>query len=184
MKSSDDLAQEASVENHKKAATALRRLSGGIETQLKSANFYGLSEKERDVLVKALSVLNTMARTRELAKSKKGKSDMQRIARTKTAQKLMANTFSSLSSIEDQVALIHSVHPYMLIDFIKHDQNMEDLQEYFKDVLDSISYRVAQKPENEIKEQLGELWEKFILKKSEYILSHQDIIRKLNSQKQ
>lgn len=184
MKSSDDLVNEASVENHKKAATALRRLSGGIETQLKSADFYGLSLQEKKALEDALKVLNTMARTRELAKTKKGQIDIKITARIKTAQELMVNTFSSLSNIEDQVALVHSVHPYMLIDFNKYDKNTEDLMQHFKDVLDSISYKVAHTPGKEIQEQLEELWERFMMKKSEYVLSRQDIIRKLTSQKQ
>ena len=162
MKTSSELA-ESRLDGpavHKRRATQLRRVAGGIRTELASAATTGLSTAEIKKLTEAASLLEELAGKYRAAEklAKKRQDEFERIR--KQVYSLMAPTFGALKGIEDRVALIAAVQSYQLRRSMIMD--LGDLDFYAKDALDSLTHTLARQAETRAAtEVVAEAWRKF-----------------------
>jgi len=163
MLKASDLAAKAltSADEHKRTATTLRRLSGGLSAQRDSA--LDLSEKEKLILNEAVQLLDRMADVAAQAASLRKKADQAAEARREAIKAATASTFGRLSTVADRVALIGAVQSYSL----RHNTaewvtNKHMLADVFRDALDGLTWTLAgadtTKPVAEV---VAQAWAKF-----------------------
>ena len=150
-----------SADEHKRTATTLRRLSGGIDAHINCS--MELSEKEKSVLAEAIQMLNRMADVAAQASKLRKKTDEAAVARREAIKVAAATTFGRLSSVVDKVALIGAVQSYSLRNNAEAwATNKHMLEEVFREALDGLTWTLARedatKPAAEV---VAQAWEKF-----------------------
>ena len=180
MKSPDELAASLldSADSHKRRSTQLKRVAGGLRTELSNAKSSGLTQCELDVLNKAAVLLESMAdrygRAASLRKSRQAKQD----SLTEQCMAAMAGTFGALTAIEDKVAVIASIQSYQLRAGMV--VNLRDLDYYTTDALSSLSYSLAKAAtERPVSDVVSEAWAKFNEARPVLIERHRAIIEGL-----
>lgn len=182
MKSPDELAASLldSADSHKRRSTQLKRVAGGLRTELSNAQSSGLTQSELDVLNKAAVLLESMAerygRAASLRKSRQVKQD----SLTEQCTAAMSDTFGALTAIEDKVAVIASIQSYQLRAGMV--ESLRDLDYYTSDALNSLAYSLAKtatyKPVSDV---VSEAWAKFNEARPVLIERHRAIIASLAS---
>lgn len=184
MKTADELAVSyLGPESHKRRSTTLRRLSGGLETEIKSAEATGLSQTELKTLRQATIILNKLgsefARASTIAKKRHEEAQNAEAA----IRKAMANNFGKLSSVSERVALIGAVNSYLLReDSPASFNNREELDFWFREELGSLAYRLAgQAKGRKADTVVAEAWAMFDGARSELEGKFRHIIRKIEA---
>jgi hypothetical protein len=167
--------------HHKRRATAIRRIAGGVRSEIESAYSTGLSSKELKVLRDAEALLGKLAstyqRAHELAKKKQAV-----LAKLEVAVlKEMEGNFCSLHTIPGKVALIAAVNSYMLAP--GQVGNERDLDYLFRDTINNLAYRLREQAVGKSAQAaVGEAWQKFEAARSELENKHCNLIGKLSIQ--
>jgi hypothetical protein len=139
-----DLAAKAltSADEHKRAATNLRRLSGGIAAQRDGS--LDLSDSEKAILSAAGQLLDRMAEVAAQAAKLRTKADEAAEARRAAVKAAAASTFGGLSSVADKVALIGAVQSYSLKNNAEAWATSKHmLAEVFRDTMDGLTWTLA-----------------------------------------
>lgn len=162
MKTSSELA-ESRLDGptvHKRRATQLKRVAGGIRSELASVATTGLSAAEIKKLTEAAAVLEDLAGKYSAAEKLAKKREDEYERKRKQIHSLMAPTFGTLKSIEDRVALIAAVQSYQLRRSLIVD--IGDLDFYAKDALESLTHTLTRQAETRAApEVVADAWLKF-----------------------
>jgi hypothetical protein len=163
-------------DGRKTAATSLRRLRGGIEAQLKSANFYGLTEKDVKTLRDSVELLSRMSDLRMKAGRLKVKKQAATVEREIAVKAAMARTFGQVSSIEDKVSFVASVSPSFFKDWEDPtEKQVKALDTTFHEAMDTLVYRFARR-DGLVETIVTENWNLFLQHKEEYAKRYAGII--------
>lgn len=143
MKTAAELAEEAfrSADDHKRRTTQLKRVAGGIRSEMEASGSSGLSQDEQLVLSKAATLLETLAARHKSAQKLAQQKQLEKELREKQITAAMAGNFSTLSSIKDKVALIGAVQSYTLKPELI--DSLRDLDYQFKEAIGSLAYILA-----------------------------------------
>lgn len=178
MLKASELAAKAftSADEHKRTATTLRRLSGGIGAQ--RSNALELNEKEKAVLSSAMQLLDRMAEVAAQASLMRKKVQVVAEARRAAIKVTCASTFGTLSTVAGKVALIGAVQSYSLrgnAEAWATDKYM--LASVFRDALDGLVWSLAEgdvdKPVDEV---VAQAWEKFLKGRADIEDKHARVI--------
>lgn len=169
-----------SAEGHKKAALTLKRLIGGIATQYKQAGLYDLSEKEMRTLLEAETILSMMASIRSGAERVKKNAQAKRAKREVDAKSAIKNTFASITTDADKLALIRVTSPSYWRQLIAEPTRW-NVDYYFKESMESVVYRLGI-GEADINSAAAELWDKFQSLKHEQMNTINLLIEQLNNE--
>ncbi len=159
---------------HKRRAATMRRLAGGLRSELASAEASGLSELERETLKNALNLLSRMANARSEATAMAKKREDDRARRASMMKKAISDNFGKLNGPMDKICLIVVMRPFgcsrpedveHLIDRIKQG-DMFYLEFYFKDALEWLIHRLSDQP-GAPDELVTAAWEKFLSARGE-----------------
>jgi len=180
MRTPQQLAENILVgsDEHKKRATTLKRLSGGLRAH--SVGELALDKREQKILAEAAGLLDRMADTsaRAAALVKKRRHDHER--RAKSITEAMQPTFASLNAVSDQVALIAAVSAYVL----EEPRCLEDprrLQEAFDEALGSLADSLARPADTrKVDQVVAQAWQKFVDSKAEIQAQHRNLIDALS----
>jgi len=166
-------------DEHKKRATLLKRLAGGLRAQ--AVGELGLDERERKILAQAAGLVDRMALASASAAvlSKKRRDGLERRAQNIT--KAMQPTFGSLKAVSDQVAVIAAVNGSVLEE--PHRFNPRRLQEAFDEALGSLADSLARTADTrKVDQVVVQAWQKFNDAKTDLHAQHQDLIEALTIQ--
>lgn len=158
-----DLAAKAlmSVDEHKRSATTLRRLSGGIGAQ--RSNALELSGSEKAILTEAEHLLDRMAEVAAQAAKLRKKAEEIATARRDAIKAATESTFGRLSTVADKVALIGAVQSYSLkanAEAWATSQHM--LAEVFRDAMDDLTWKLARsEPNKPVSDLVADAWTRF-----------------------
>lgn len=168
----------ASSSEQKRQALSMRRLAGGVSAAADRKQSSGLTEKETKTLREAATILNALASNHTKASQLKEKEYAKREEVERAVRKAMMNTFTAISSVPDQVALISAVRSYILRD--KGVQNLNDLKFHFDDCIDSLAYNLTTKSENESPQKVvDDAWSKFEAAKGDLLKKEASVIGQL-----
>lgn len=177
---SDLLSYWLSAAEHQKKSTAIKRVAGGLRTEIAAAELYGLSDSDLKTLQKAESILGHLATLRgQAAKLKKAQEDQLRKT-TAAVQKEMSANFGKLLSVAGQVALVGAVNSSVLRE--GRVRLPSDLDYYYNDALSSLEYRLAKDAIANKKlpaAVVAESWQKFVEGKADLLVRHQGTINAL-----
>lgn len=181
MKTSAELAEFRldSPDAHKKRAAVLRRLSGGLDREIKRADASGLSRDDVQALQKAEAVLDGLAKAYAGA-GKLAQARWDAEARMEKAIRLaMADNFNQLALVPDRVALIAAVKSHLLRNGTSI-RSLRDLDFWFRDALDSLAYTLAVQAKTlEAKQVVHEAWEKFSAARGDLVSKHLALVGQL-----
>lgn len=143
MKTASELADSMfrSADEHKRRATQLKRVAGGIRSEIAAASSSGLSQAETLELSKAAALLDTLSARYKSAEKLARQKQLDKQLREKQITGAMTSTFTALSTIPDKVALIGAVQSYTLKPEIIGNQRDLDFQ--FREALGSLAYTLA-----------------------------------------
>ena len=143
MKTASELADSLfrSADEHKRRATQLKRVAGGIRSEIAAAGTTGLSQAETLELSKAATLLDTLSARYTSAQKLAQQKQLDKQLREKQITAAMAGNFTALSTIPDKVALIGAVQSYTLKPEIIGNQRDLDFQ--FREALGSLAYTLA-----------------------------------------
>ncbi|MFZ5525885.1 MAG: hypothetical protein ACOZE7_04445 [Pseudomonadota bacterium] len=152
-----------SADEHKRTATNLRRLTGGIAAQRDGS--FGLSDSEKSVLAAACQLLDRMADVASQASKLRKKADEAAEARRAAIKSAAASNFGRLSSVADKVALIGAVQSYSLRNNAEEWATSKHmLPQVFREALDQLTWTLAGSNASEPADQVvAQAWEKFQL---------------------
>lgn len=150
-----------SADEHKRVATTLRRLSGGLAAQ--RGNGLELSDKELAILTDAEKLLDRMAEVRAQAAKLRCEAVEVARARHEAIKAAAASTFGQLSTVADKIALIGAVQSYSLRGNTESwATSRHMLSEVFREAFEGLIYTLgcsdATKPATQI---VAEAWAKF-----------------------
>ncbi|MBW8831579.1 MAG: hypothetical protein JF606_19605 [Burkholderiales bacterium] len=167
-------------DEHKRRATLLKRLAGGLRAQ--TVGELGLDERERKILAQAAGLVDRMALASAGAAvlSKKRRDKLERRAQSIT--KAMQPTFGSLKAVGDQVAVIAAVSDYVL----EEPHRFKDprrLQEAFDEALGSLAdSRSRTADTRKVDQVVAQAWQKFKDAKTDLQAQYRDLIEALSIQ--
>ncbi len=171
-----------SAADHKKRATAIKRVAGGIRTEIASATTAGLSEADITTLKRAEAILGNLATLYSRA-GKLRQSHDDTLQRAITAVKAaMATTFGQLTSVADRVAFIGAADSFQL----RHGRvkSPSDLSYYFDDAMSSLAYRLGREAISQKQTPaavVAAAWQKFDGGKAELQGRYRDTISSLSA---
>ena len=177
MRTPKDLAANRLVgqDEHVRRSTTLRRLAGGIRTQVQSD--LDLDARERKTLVDAAALLERMADASKSAAALVQKRRAEEGKREAEIRQHMKSNFGALCTPGDQVALIAAVKSYALKGDAQRFKDPSALRDEFDDALESLSYTLMRSQENVAAMQVVEqAWQKFVEAKAGLLAKHQVLI--------
>lgn len=168
-------------ERHKKRSTQIKRVAGGIRSEINEATRHGLSQQEAQLLGKAAALLEKLAGNYAQASKLAQARINEEVRLAKACLAAMATTFGALSSIEDKVALIAAVNSYLLKEGALDSKRYLDM--YFGRSIESLSDILAkQAPDRPIADVVSEAWQKFTKARPGYIAKYQTEIGRLQTE--
>lgn len=180
MKTAKELASSTldSPDAHKRRALAVRRLAGGVRTEIERKGQTGLSDKEVRVLQEAVLVFEKLSTEFQKAQALAQVRRDGKIAAEREVKSAMLANFGKLASIADRVALVAAVRSYSLR---KGDvKSMQDLCYAFDEAIDSLSYQLAEAAiTRRAADVVAEAWLKFDAKRLELADTHAMVIGQL-----
>lgn len=164
-------------ESHRRSSTRLKRLAGGLRSELRVQS-NGFTQEEQEILVNAASLLDALStnytQAAALSKAQREKKD----ALEKQCAAAIKSTFGALTSNTDKVALIAAVQSYHIRN--GNIQSQRDLDQYAKDAMDSLAYTLAgQVKDKTIEAVAAEAWQKFEGAKQGLIEKYQSVIDRI-----
>lgn len=145
-------------DSHKRRATGLRRLSGGLRTEAERSNDTGLSDKELRTLKEAADILSALATRFDGAGKERKKVLDARVAMEVKVRAAMQGNFATLTSIPDQVAFVAATSEYQ----IKNLLTLADLKDAIKENTDFVAYRLAEQSMSRYPEDVvADAWNRF-----------------------
>lgn len=143
MKTASELADSVfrSADEHKRRATQLKRVAGGIRSEMAASGSTGLSQDEQLVLSKAATLLETLSARYKSAQKLAQQKQLEKELREKQITAAMVGNFTALSTIQDRVALIGAVQSYTLKPEII--DSIRDLEYQFREAIGSLAYTLA-----------------------------------------
>lgn len=172
----------ASPDEHGRRATSLRRLASGLKKQ--SAGYLGLNQKELKLLTDAAALLEGMAAASAKAKTIASGRYAERQRRERAIREAMKNTFGSIKSVAEKVALIDFEKPYLLAagEFTITIKDLRSLERFVADALDDLANTLAgQKADIAPIDLVANAWTKFEKARTAIELRHQALIDKLSA---
>ena len=164
----------------KRRATQIKRVAGGIRTELVNSSSNGLTTAEAHVLQKALALLESMATNFAKAANTVRARVAKRVQIEKQVHATMASTFRSLGTIADRLALIAAVQSYQLRE--GRVKTADDLDYYFNEAYGALAYSLAGKATNStVKAVVDDAWSTFVRSKDALIKRHASIVQDLQS---
>lgn len=182
MKTAAELAEAVfrSADEHKRRATQLKRVAGGIRSEIAAASSTGLSQAEMSELSKAATLLDTLAARYTSAQKLAQQKQLDKDRREKQITAAMAGSFSALSTISDKVALIGAVQSYTLKPEII--DSVRDLDYQFKEAIGSLAYILAGQMNGRPAEiPVAEAWAKFEAERPRLIDRNKSMILSLEA---
>lgn len=171
-----------SPEAHKRCATQIKRLAGGLRSQLMGADRLGLTPAEHKKLAEAAELLESLSGRYSQASrlAKKRQDDLAHLEAKVT--EAIASTFGALNTIEDKVVLIAAVQSYQLRQNSVKD--IMDLEFYAKDAMSSLVRMLAKQAKSVALGQVtSQAWEKFTNGRNELAGTYRHIIDALTKQR-
>lgn len=166
-----------SEDQHKRQSTHLKRLSGGIGSQLAKAEDLGLSERECAALKTAAVTLDALALRHSEAQRILKRKESLRVRREQVARGAMKTTFLALASNSDRIAFLAAKNSYHLRQ--GGVRTVADLEYYFKDEVNSLIYGFSKREELTPEQLVAEAWQKFEEAKPGLVAQHQGLIDRL-----
>lgn len=159
-----------SAAEHKKRATAIKRIAGGIRTEIASAKHYDLSPKDLKTLQDAVLVLGGLARIHEESGKLRQFQDNAIQKAIKTTEVAMKQNFGQLTSIADRVSFIAAVRSW----FLQTDrvQTINDLEYYFDECFSSLAWNLGKQSleKNQLPATVvNEAWQTFLNAKQDLL---------------
>jgi len=148
-----------SAAEHQRSALSLKRLAGGVATQIEQAGVYDLSGKEIMLLESAQQLLYKMATLRTKAKVVKDNEQIKSAEREKEAVSLTKSNFGALESNEDKIAFVASVSHYAIAKLIENP-DQQSIDQYFQESVETLVYRLSNN-KGDLKAAVAEIWDKF-----------------------
>ena len=161
MKAAEDLATAifANADQLKRRRSQLKRLAGGIRSELNASQSLELATSDTKVLTAAIGVLEQMARLCQSAEVICKRREAARASREKAIKRLLAPLFDSLTRIEDRVAIVAAVNEHCLRS--GHVATMSDLDFYLDEARTHLTY-VLTKDVGKLPEQaVNDAWATF-----------------------
>ena len=162
---------------HKSRASTLLRLAAGVRTQSRAD--LGLSSSEQALLGAAASLLEDLATaSKGAAKIARRREDLLE-RRMAEAVPLMADTFGSIKTMADKVALVGAVSASVLRPGgIPLD--LAAIEDAYQDALNTIRYTAA-KSDQPLAGHLAKMWSIFQARRAEHIENHRVLIESIES---
>lgn len=117
MKSGSDIfaaSPRRSEKDYKTQATSLKRLAGGMRTQIAAMGSVGFSAEERQLLAKAAMLLEDAAKESTKAAGLAKRREQNRIARVERLKVLVKAQYEALPDVADQLIWVCHVDSYLL----------------------------------------------------------------------
>ena len=117
MKSGSDIfagSPRRSEKDYKTQATSLKRLAGGMRTQIAAMGSVGFSAEERQLLAKAAMLLEDAAKESTKAAGLAKRREQNRIARFERLKVLVKAQYEALPDVADQLIWVCHVDSYLL----------------------------------------------------------------------
>lgn len=184
MKTPSQLVEERhwSAIDHKKRATAIKRVAGGIRTELSSSKYVELPDADIKALQRAEAILGNLATLHNRAAKLRQSQDDALQKAVAAAKAAMAANFGRLTSVADRVALIGAADSFQLRQ--GRVQTLADLNYYFDEAMSSLAYRLGK--EAILQKQaptavVAAAWQKFDGGRVELQARYGDVIRCLSA---
>lgn len=177
MKKSTEIATTfgANAAGEKRRSTALKRLAGGIRTEIRQAEYSGLSDEEKKTLIDAATMLDQLALIHKNASSIIAQREKLREGRENVIRKGMEDTFYKLTSVADKIAVVAAIQSFTL----RNIHNLDDLAYYLQDSLTSLAYRLSKEKEDPTAA-VADAWQKFSENRQSIIAKHADALARLS----
>lgn len=165
-----------SPETHKRRSTQIKRVAGGIRTEIANGYSNGITPAETKTLFAAVTLLDKLAGNydRAAAIAKKRVADRER--REKLVLSAMRENFQALSSVEDRVAFLAAKNSTGIRG--GRTSSLDDLAYWFNDEIKSLSYALSRK-EGAPAELVAEVWAKYLAHRDDMVARHGDLIKRL-----
>lgn len=183
MKTPNELAAAilTSAQTHKKRATSLRRLAGGLRSEISDAESTGLTVSELKLLNGALTQLDHMATQFAAASKIAEKEQMEKEKRAKLVRDAMNQCFGNLSTITDRVAFVAAVNSNLIRN--GSADTPSELNSCFTDCFGRLEYRLAQQAAKSSPQVVvDEAMAKFVGAKEGLAAQHKSLIERLARQ--
>ncbi len=140
MKAAADLATAifANADQLKRRRSQLKRLAGGIRSELNASQSLALAASDTKVLTAAICVLEQMAKLCQSAEGICRRREAAQASREKVIKRLLAPLFDSLTGIEDRVAIVAAVNEHCLRS--GHVATVSDLAFYLDEARNHLTY--------------------------------------------
>lgn len=168
-----------SPDSHKRRATNLRRLAGGLASEAKGAERTGLTEKELRTIREAVGVLEGLATAYSKARTLAQQRWDEKAKVEKAIRAAMVGNFGTLATIPERVAFVSSVKSYVLK---QGAMDLRDLDYWFREAMDSLAYTLAGQCNGQhATTVVSEAWGKFVAARGELEAKHGQLINRLSS---
>ena len=167
-----------SPDSHKRRATTLRRLAGGVKTEIRCAERTGLSVKELRTLQEAEGVLERLATAFSQARKLTQRRFDDKEKAEKAIRAAMAGNFDKLATIPERVAFVAAVRSYVLKPGTT--DTLRDLDYWFREAIESLAYTLAGQTKGQLATTVvAEAWGKFDEARAELEAKHSHLIGRL-----
>ena len=180
MKSPADLASSIldGPDALKRRATTIRRLAGGLKTEIAIADRTGLSDTELRTLKGTLGVLEGLATAYSKASTLAQRRREEQAKAEKAIRAAMDANFGKLSTIPERVAFVAAVTSHVLKPGTT--DSPKDLDYWFREAIDSLAYTLAGQAKGQPATiVVAEAWGKFEKARAELEAKHCHLIGRL-----
>jgi hypothetical protein len=185
MKNANDFIEDKCVyaKDYKRRTTTLRRLAGGLQSEIEKAKSSGLTDKEIRTLVAAADLLSSMATVQTKAKVAAAHRESLRAKREKEVQLAIAGNFGKLTSLMDRLCLIAAVRPFgcdlLKLDIKDLNYNLNYIGAYAQDAINDLVYKLSGQP-GPVSDIVADAWAKFEAARPEYEVRYAVVAQRLN----
>ena len=161
MKSAAELATAIFANAHqlKRRRSQLKRLAGGIRSELNASQSLELAASDTKVLTAAIGVLEQMAKLCQSAEGICKKREAARASREKIIKRLLAPHLDVLTSIEDRLAIVAAVNEHCLRS--GYVATVSDLDFYLDEARNHLTYVLTKDVGKTPEQAVNEAWAKF-----------------------
>lgn len=175
MKTPEEIASSIldSAESHKRRATQIKRVAGGLRSEISNG---ALSEPETKVLVQVLKILDDLSGNYAKAAKISLKRREQQQKRDAQIKKAMQGNFAALTTVADRVAFV-AAKGFRGLE-TGSVKNKRDLDFWFDDAIASLAYQMSRQPGDEA-DVVAAAWVKFEAARKTLISTHTALIEQI-----